>query len=179
MDLAKTEEHLKETLGEITTEIQKTYMGYLWIKQSIPTKSRWFSYSPKFQDWFTASEFLVRTASITQTNLRPDDQPNHEWLEERLEDLEIQALSLALDQNNYVAIQVILGNLFSQFTTLGNVGEINRAFSFWEHIQSALGKLTSELVVISVNWSDEILKYKLGAIQVSSSLLITLTAGLF
>ncbi len=177
--LSKTETHLKETLDKIVTEIQKAYIRYLWIKSSIPTKSRWFPYSHKFQDWFTASEFLVRMASTTQTDLHPEEKPNHEWLEERIENLEIEALSYALDQKNWDATQVIFASIFNQFTTLGGTGEINRAFSFLEHIQSVLEKLLSEPIPIPVNWDDEFLKYKLGAIQVSNSLLVTLTAGLF
>ena len=177
--LSKTETHLKETIDEIVTEIQKAYNRYLWIKRSIPTKSRWFLYAPKFQDWFTASEFLVRMASVTQTDLRPEDKPNHEWLEERLENLEIEALSYALDQKNWDATQVIFVSMFNQFTTLGSAGEINRAFIFLEQIQTAVEKLLSEPITSPVNWDDEVLKYKLGGIQVSNSFLVTLTAGSF
>jgi hypothetical protein len=93
IDLSKTEKHLVNTLGDTFTSIQDTYVRYLWIKRSIPSKSRWFLYSPKFQDWFTASEHLVRIATVTQTDLQPQSEPDQEWLEEKLENLEIDILS--------------------------------------------------------------------------------------
>jgi hypothetical protein len=177
--LSKTEAHLKETLNEIVTEIQVAYVRYLQIKRSIPTKSRWFLYSPVFQDWFTASEFLVRMASATQTDIRPEDKPQHEWLEEKLENLETEALSYALDQKDWNTLKIILGSLFTQFTALGNAGEINHAFRFLDRIQTVLQLLLSEPVPTPVDWDDEVLRYKLASIQVSNSLVVTLTAGLF
>ncbi len=97
IQLARTESHLKETLAEITTELQRTYVNYLWIKRSIPTKSRWFLYAPEFRNWFTASQILVQLASATQTNLQPENKPHHEWLEERLERFCAEILGLALE----------------------------------------------------------------------------------
>jgi len=179
IDLAKTETHLKETLDEIANEIQKTYIRYLWVKKSIPTKSRWFLYSPKFQDWYTASEHLVRLANITQTDLQPQNEPNHEWLEEELENLEIMILSYAIEQHQWKTAQSILGKIFHQFTVLGDTGEIDRAFVFLQKIQEVVDKFLFEPIAKPSNWHGEEIRLKIGSIQVLDSLLITMTAGLF
>jgi hypothetical protein len=179
VDLAKTEAHLKETLSEITAEIQRTYIKYLWIKKSIPTKSRWFLYTPRFQDWFTAPEFLVRIASFTQTDLQPQSEPNQEWLEDKLENIEMDILLYAIEQNQLETVQTILARLFNQFTILGDVGEIARAFNFIGKIQGVVNKILSEPVSKPSSWEGEGAIIKLSAVQVLDSLLITLTAGLF
>lgn len=179
LHLSKNEPHLIDTIEKIVTELHNVYVRYLWIKRSIPTKSRWFLYSPEFQEWFTASEFFVQIANVTQTDLRPEDKPNHEWLEERIEELEMEALAFALDQEKWNVTQVIFASIFNQFNTLGKTGEINRAFSYFNHIQNVLNKIITEPIPTTVNWDDDVLKYKLGAIQVLNSLVVTLTAGLF
>lgn len=179
IDLAKTETHLKETLDEITNEIQRTYIRYLQVKKSIPTKSRWFLYSPKFQDWYTASEHLVRLANITQTDLQPHNEPNHEWLEEKLENLELMILSFAVEQHQWEISQIILIKIFHQFTVLGDVGEIDRAFIFLQKIQEVVDKLLAEPIAKPSSWQGEEIRLKIGAIQVLDSFLITMTAGLF
>jgi hypothetical protein len=179
IDLAKTESHLKETLGEVTTEIQRTYIRYLWAKQSIPTKSRWFLYSPKFQDWFMASEHMVRIASITQTDLQPQNEPDHEWLEEKLENLEIMILSYAIEQHQWETSQNVLGKIFHQFTVLGETGEIDRAFIFLQKIQEVVDKFLAEPIAKPSSWHGEEMRLKIGSIQVLDSSLITMTVGLF
>lgn len=179
IDLAKTETHLKETLDEIANEIQKTYIRYLWVKNSIPTKSRWFLYSPKFRDWYTASEHLVRIANITQTDLQPQNEPDHEWLEEKLENLEIMILSYAIEKHQWEIAQVVLGKIFRQFTVLGDTGEIERAFILLRKIQEVVEKLLVEPIAKPSSWQGEEIRLKIGSIQVLDSSLITLTASLF
>ena len=179
IDLSKTEKHLMNTLGETFTRLQNTYVRYLWIKRSIPTRSRWFLYSPKFQDWFTASELLVRIASVTQTDLQPQSEPNQEWLEEKLENLEIDILLYAIEQNQWQTIQIIFARLFSQFTVLGDAGEVVRAFKFLGKFQGVINKLLAEPISEPSRWEGEDVRVKLSAIQIIDSLLITLTASLF
>jgi hypothetical protein len=178
IELAKTEVHLKETLDEITSEIQRTYNRYLFLKQTIPTKSRWFLYSPKFQDWFIASNYIVQMASLAQADIPPENKPNHEWLEDRLETLELDALAYALDQGNWEATKVILGNLFDQFHILGRACEISRATKFLERLQIVIEKSLTPPNIAPIDWGDEKSAQRLGTLQVLDGFLVTMTAGL-
>ncbi|MBK9928031.1 MAG: hypothetical protein IPP66_22400 [Anaerolineales bacterium] len=179
IDLSKSEKHLIGTLSETFSQIQNLYVRYLWIKRSIPTKSRWFLYSPKFQDWYMASEHMVRIANITQTDLQPQIEPNQEWLEEKLENLEIEVFLYAIEQNQWETAQVILARIFDQFSAAGRVGEIKRAFGFLHKYKEVVDKLLSDPISAPSKWNGEDIRTKLSALQVLVALLTTLAADLF
>ncbi len=179
IDLSKSEKHLISTLGETFSQIQNIYVRYLWIKRSIPTKSRWFLYSPKFQDWYTASEHMVRIANMTQTDLQPQIEPNQGWLEEKLENLEIDVFLYTIEQNQWETAQVILARIFDQFTVAGSVGEIERAFIFLNKYKEVVDKLLSDPISAPSKWNGDDIRTKLSALQVLVTLLTTLAAGLF
>ena len=180
--IAISEEHLKEgSLNRLITYIISAYNVYLSIKQSIPSKSNWFDYINKYKQWYLNSDHLVTIAAASKVELMTSREPDHYWLENRLEDIEIKAIGSSLNNDSTNAINIILSQIFTQFFRLGETGEIKQAILFHSKIEKALYKsIIKEIPPISdVDASkDEIIEI-IGFINILCSYQIQLIVGFF
>ncbi|NSW54233.1 MAG: hypothetical protein HPY85_17155 [Anaerolineae bacterium] len=180
--VALSENHLKEeALSYLISSVISTYSRYLYTKKSIPTKSRWFPYKNKYKDWYLPSDYYIHIAATAKAELFPASEPDHYWLENGFENIEVSALKASVNSDFPSTTSKILADVFSQFTELGRSGEIQQALLFHSKIELSIrATLENNLPTIAelqVDQNDAI--QTIGILEVLCSYLVTLVAGFF
>ena len=180
--VALSEDHLKEeALSNLIGSVISTYSRYLYIKKRIPTKSRWFTYINKYKDWYLPSDYYIHIAAYAKAELIPSIEPDHYWLENGFENIEVSALKASVNSEFPNTTSKILADIFSQFIELGRSGEIQQALLFHSKIELSIrAKLENNLPTIAelqLDQNDAI--QTIGILEVLCSYLVTLVAGFF
>lgn len=89
-----------KALSSVSSSAMKVYVRYCKIKQSISTKSKWFTFANHHPSWFTADSARVATAmSMPGQPLQPQESADLFWFEERLTGLLTNLVEPDFNQN--------------------------------------------------------------------------------
>lgn len=130
VELCHVEEHLRqEPLSRLLKKVVGFVPSYQRKKRYIPHDSRWYQLKPRHQKWFLTSSISVNLAAQTQTDLRPELQPDRYWIERYLLELVIKSFSLCLKDGRIDVSLSVLNSMLSLFENFGEEGEVTFGYS--------------------------------------------------
>lgn len=180
--IALSENQLKNvSLTSFIRSIVYAYTTYINVKKGIPSNSLWFPFISKFKEWYLSSDIIVPIAALAKTELIPTNEPNHYWVEDWLEEIEINTLK-QLSENVLNTQTIDLMNyFFLQFSEIGKVGEIERALEFHSRIVQILRvHLDNDLPKLQdIHYEDNNIILFIGILDLLCAYEVTLVASFF
>jgi hypothetical protein len=82
---------------------------YLQQRRRIPSDSRWFKLTARYQEWYLADSTTLQLATSTMTALSPQMEPDPHWFEDDLLDMVERAFRASLNDDTETSYQILQG----------------------------------------------------------------------
>jgi hypothetical protein len=135
--LSSDEKYLRTTSMVDTLNILMECMKiYQQQKVTIPANSEWFEKTYQYQSWFLASHTEKELAQSTESQLQPKVIAKHNWIEERIIKITIDAVD-DLEKNNQIdTMGTVLSNFGKTAESLGFVADMDTASLLLSRLQT-------------------------------------------
>lgn len=109
-----------EAPSVVAENVLYLYVRYCRLKQTIPTKSKWFTFAKRHSSWFTADSARVSGAVAQQGYpMFPEDEADLHWVERRLTELLSKLVDPDFESNRLDNLSKPLALLGSAMLALG------------------------------------------------------------
>ena len=123
---------------------------YATQRSIIPSNSRWYSYVPRYKDWFFTDSSSIEIAVQSRTQIQPEMIPDHFWLEDKTIEILLDGLNEVINGDFEKACGVLtILNMY--FEILGTNLELKKG-------KEIIDKITNIIDTYFKNWQFNINK---------------------